>query len=293
MPGAAARIRSDAVHHAVFLPIFGELAEPRTVADLAAEAEARGWDGVFIWDHMLYRPPVTDVADPWVTLAAMACATTRVRIGPMVTPLPRRRPQKLARETVSVDRLSRGRLVLGAGLGGNPGRELSALGEETDAVERGRMLDEGLDLLTRLWSGEQVTHDGPHYQADDVRFRPVAVQDPRIPVWLAAVYPHRKPLRRAARYDGLFPIGLAGPEQLREVLDVVAAERAELAGAAADPGGSPGVPSGPFDVAVQGPADQSPAEWEPAGATWWLVRFDPYTVTAAEVRDVIAAGPPG
>lgn len=274
------------MRHAVFLPVFGELAEPRVVADLAAEAEARGWDGVFVWDHMLYRAPVTDVADPWVTLAAMACATSRVRIGPMVTPLPRRRPQKLARETVSVDRLSGGRLVLGAGLGGDPGRELTALGEETDPVERGRLLDEGLDLLVRLWSGEQVTHEGPRYQADGVRFRPVPAQVPRIPVWLAAVHPHRRPLRRAARFDGLFPIGLEGPEQLREVLDVVAAERTGLA----TPSDGP---QAPFDVAVQGTADESPAGWEPAGATWWLVRFDPCTVTAAEVRDVIAAGPPG
>lgn len=269
------------VRHAVFLPIFGELAEPRVVADLAAEAEAAGWDGVFVWDHMLYRPPVTDVADPWVTLAAIACATSRVRIGPMVTPLPRRRPHKLARETVSVDRLSGGRLVFGAGLGGDPGRELSALGEETDPVARGRLLDEALDLLVRLWSGTDVTHAGPGYRADGVRFRPPPVQRPRIPVWLAAVHPHRRPLRRAARYDGLFPIGLDGPDRLREILDVVAAERRDA-----------GV-GGPFDVAIQGRAGESPAEWDEAGATWWLVRFDPFTVSAGEVRDVIGGGPPG
>jgi alkanesulfonate monooxygenase SsuD/methylene tetrahydromethanopterin reductase-like flavin-dependent oxidoreductase (luciferase family) len=262
---------------ALFLPIFGELAEPALVAELAAEAEAGGWDGVFVWDHVQYRPPVTDVADPWVTLAAMACATSRIRIGPMVTPVSRRRPHKLARETVSVDRLSGGRLVFGAGLGDDTSRELSAFGDEADAAARGRLLDEGLELLVRLWSGETVDHAGPAYQAGGVRFRPVPVQRPRIPVWLAARYPNRAPLRRAARYDGLFPIGLSHPGQLGELLEVVAAQREG---------------TGRFDVAVQGAAGQSTDGWAAAGATWWLVRFDAATVTAAEVRAVIAQGPP-
>ena len=265
---------------ALFLPLFGELAEPGLVADLAAEAEAAGWDGLFVWDHMLYRAPVTDVADPWITLAAVACATERLVIGPMVTPVPRRRPGKLARETVGVDRLSRGRLVFGAGLGGDPGRELSALGEELDPVARGRLLDEGLDLLVRMWSGEQVDHRGTAHLADGVTFLPRPVQRPRIPVWLASRYPNRAPLRRAARYDGLFPIGMEEPDHLREVLDVVAGHRAEA-----------GI-SGPFAAAVQGTVAEDPGPWVAAGATWWLVRFDPFTVTAAEVRDAIARRPP-
>jgi alkanesulfonate monooxygenase SsuD/methylene tetrahydromethanopterin reductase-like flavin-dependent oxidoreductase (luciferase family) len=250
------------------------------VADLAAEAEAAGWDGLFVWDHMLYRAPVTDVADPWITLAAVACATERLVIGPMVTPVPRRRPGKLARETVGVDRLSRGRLVFGAGLGGDPGRELSALGEELDPVARGRLLDEGLDLLVRMWSGEQVDHRGTAHLADGVTFLPRPVQRPRIPVWLASRYPNRAPLRRAARYDGLFPIGMEEPDHLREVLDVVDGHRAES-----------GI-SGPFAAAVQGTVAEDPGPWVAAGATWWLVRFDPFTVTAAEVRDAIDGRPP-
>ncbi|HEX6235833.1 MAG TPA: LLM class flavin-dependent oxidoreductase [Acidimicrobiales bacterium] len=266
---------------ALFLPIFGELSEPRRVAGLAAEAEAAGFDGVFVWDHVLYHDPVADIGDPWVTLAAIGCATERIRLGPMVTPVPRRRPHRLARETVAVDRLSGGRLVFGTGLGGDPGRELSALGEETDPVVRGRLLDEGLDLLEAMWSGEQVDHIGPGFRAERVRFRPTPVQRPRIPVWLGARYPHHRPVRRAARYDGLFPIGLPGPDALRELLEVVRAHRpAELV-------------ERPFDVAVQGIAGDSVAGWAEAGATWWLVRFDPFTVTATEVRDAIAAGPPG
>ena len=263
---------------AVFLPIFGELADPGVVADLAEEAEAAGWDGMFVWDHMLYRAPVADIADPWVTLAAVARATTRLVVGPMVTPVPRRRPHKLARETLSLDRLSGGRLVFGAGLGGDPGRELSALGEETDPVARGRMLDEGLGVLVRLWSGQEVDHRGEWYVADRVTFRPPAASPPRpIPVWLGARRSYTAPLVRAARFDGVFPIGLSSPADLTDMLAVVVAHR---------PGGLEG-----YDVAVQGTIDESPEPWVEAGATWWLVRFDPFTVTVDEVRDALGRRP--
>jgi alkanesulfonate monooxygenase SsuD/methylene tetrahydromethanopterin reductase-like flavin-dependent oxidoreductase (luciferase family) len=271
---------TDAARAALFLPIFGELADPGLVADLAAEAEAAGWDGLFVWDHMLYAEPVTDIADPWVTLAAVARATERLRLGPMVTPVARRRPHKLARETASLDRLSRGRLVFGAGLGGDRGRELSAFGEETDPVARARLLDEGLDLLVRLWSGEVVDHPGPAYVADGVAFRPTPVQRPRIPVWLGARPGRRAPVRRAARYDGLFPVGVAAPDDLRAMLADVAAERAGT-----------GAAGRPFDVAVQGLIDTDPGPWLDAGANWWLVRFEPFTVSAAEVRDAIGRRP--
>src|SRR5688500_3603349 len=144
------------MRHAVFFPPFGELAEPRTAVELAVEAEAAGWDGVFVWDHITYRAPVTDVADPWVVMAAMACATERVLLGPLVTPLARRRPTKLAREVVSLDRLSGGRLVFGAGLGGDRSGEFAELGDEGDPRARARLLDEGLDVLQALLSGEWV-----------------------------------------------------------------------------------------------------------------------------------------
>ena len=145
---------------AVFLPIFGELAEPGVVAAIAADAEVAGWDGVFVWDHMAYRAPVVDIADPWITMAAIATATERVRIGPMVTPVPRRRPWKLAREVATLDRLSGGRVTFGVGLGGDPGRELSALHEEGDPKRRATLLDEGLEVCVAAWSGEEVHHRG-------------------------------------------------------------------------------------------------------------------------------------
>ena len=127
----------------LFVPIFDELADPASVARLSAEAEEAGWHGVFVWDHVRWREPVVEVADPWITLAAVATSTERVRLGPMVTPLARRRPVKVARETATLDRLSGGRLTLGVGLGSDRfGDEFSITGEELDDRRRAGMLDE-------------------------------------------------------------------------------------------------------------------------------------------------------
>jgi len=269
------------------LPIFGDLADPVVVAGLASRAEAAGFDGVFVWDHVQYRrdpdgahphgTPDLPVADPWVTLAAMAAATSRVRIGPLVTPLPRRRPQVLARQVTSLDVLSAGRTVLGIGLGGDTGREFSAFGDEVDPRVRGAMLDDALALLHALWSGEPVDHDGPHHVARDVQFLPRPVQRPHPPVWAAGRWPNRAPLRRAAGCDGYFPIDLAGPDELAEAVSMLA----ELRDGDVDG----------FDVVAQGMPGDDPAPWVAAGATWWLTTFRPWGVTTAEVDEVIAAGP--
>src|SRR5918995_7488581 len=137
----------------VWLPLFEELADPRVVARLAADAEERGWHGVFVWDQLRWREPIKQVADPWITLAAIAAATEEVMLGPMVTPLPRRRPAKVARETATLDRLSGGRLILGVGLGGDRfGAEFSKMGEQVDDRLRGEMLDEALEILAVAWS---------------------------------------------------------------------------------------------------------------------------------------------
>jgi alkanesulfonate monooxygenase SsuD/methylene tetrahydromethanopterin reductase-like flavin-dependent oxidoreductase (luciferase family) len=182
------------VKRGIFLAPFDELVDPRTLAELARSAEARGWDGFFLWDHVAYRPPVRALADPWVALAAIACSTGRLRLGPMVTPLSRRRGHKLARETVTLDHLSRGRLTLGVGLGSDRNDELEPFGEVVDARERARLLDRGLERLNSFWAGE---------------FQPPPLQRPRLPVWVAARWPHRRPVRRAARWDGLFADALA------------------------------------------------------------------------------------
>ena len=242
---------------AIFVAPFGELSEPRVLAALAAETEAAGWDGFFLWDHMVYTD-VTRLADPWVSMAAIASATERVRIGALVTPTPRRRVVKLARETVTLDRLSGGRLALGVGIGGDGHREFADFGEETDPRERARMLDADLERLVELWGGE---------------FQPVPIQQPRIPVWVAGRWPNRRPLRRALRWDGYFPIDLPGPEAVAELAAEIRAERDDA-----------------FDLVVDNDADVDHRPWEAAGATWCLSGFgsDP---REDEVRAAIAAGP--
>jgi alkanesulfonate monooxygenase SsuD/methylene tetrahydromethanopterin reductase-like flavin-dependent oxidoreductase (luciferase family) len=248
--------------HGIFVAPFEELAEPRLVAQLAAGAEERGWDGFFLWDHVEYREPVRAVADPWVTLAAVAVATRRLTIGTLVTPVARRRPHQLARETATLDRLSEGRLVLGVGLGSERTGEFDPdrFGEEGDARARARLLDEGLERVQAYWGGE---------------FEPRPVQRPRIPVWVAARWPHRRPLRRAARWDGLFPIDLPGPEALAELVTEVTELRAP------DSAGS-------FDIVVTNPPGTDPAPWVAAGATWCLTGFGPQP-TRAEVEEAIDA----
>jgi alkanesulfonate monooxygenase SsuD/methylene tetrahydromethanopterin reductase-like flavin-dependent oxidoreductase (luciferase family) len=262
------------VRHGLMLAPFGQLADPRVVAEMAADAERAGFDGVFLWDHMYRAEPFRPVADPWVTLAAVAAATERVRLGPLVTPVARRRPQKLARETTTLDHLSGGRLVLGVGLGVNTGRELTRFGEEDDPRLRGDRLDEGVELLCRLWSGEEVTHHGRHFTADDVRFEPRPLQEPRIPIWVAAPSGKGRPLRRAARYDGICTdVGLADAPALLERLR---RERGDLDG---------------FDVVVMGAPGAESRGWEAAGATWWIVDF-PDPVDPETVAGLIADGPP-
>jgi alkanesulfonate monooxygenase SsuD/methylene tetrahydromethanopterin reductase-like flavin-dependent oxidoreductase (luciferase family) len=247
----------------IYLPPFDELVEPRTLVALARSAESRGWDGFFLWDHIAYRAPVRAVADPWVALAAIACSTERLRLGPMVTPLSRRRVHKLARETVTLDHLSRGRLTLGVGLGSDRNNELESFGEVVDPRERAGVLDRGLERLNAFWAGE---------------FQPPPLQQPRIPVWVAARWPHRRPVRRAARWDGLFPIDLPGPEALAELADEVRGMRT----------GS----DDPFELVVEIPVGAAADTWEAAGATWVLTDFGSPRPRLTEVREAVEAGPP-
>jgi alkanesulfonate monooxygenase SsuD/methylene tetrahydromethanopterin reductase-like flavin-dependent oxidoreductase (luciferase family) len=263
---------------AVWLPLFDPLSDPVVVARLAAEAEDAGWDGFFVWDHVRWREPVRRLADPWITMAAIAAGTERLRIGPMVTPLPRRRPAKVARETATLDRLSGGRLTLGVGIGGDRfGGELSKLGEQLDDRLRGQMLDEALDILTGAWSGAPVRHHGTHYLVDDIEFLPRPVQRPGVPVWVAAFPGSPKPLRRAARYQGFFPVNLQHVDQFAEAVATVTALRPD--------------PAPPYDVAVALPPGADPAPYARAGATWWLAEFEPEALSLDRVRGVVRDGP--
>lgn len=236
---------------AIYLAPFDDCVDPRLLTQLAVRAEARGWDGFFLWDHVAYSPPVRAVAYPWVALAAIALATSRIRIGPLVTPLSRRRVQKLARETVTLDHLSAGRLTLGVGLGVENNRELEPYGEVTDPRARAELLDQGLERLSTFWSET---------------FQPPPLQEPRIPVWVAGRWPNRRPLRRSARWDGFFPIELPGPQALAELTSEVR----DLRSGEMDN----------FDFVVGAAPDEDPGPWEAAGATWVLTGF------GSEPRDV-------
>src|SRR6266508_3256290 len=244
------------MHSGLFLPLFDELADPAIVARLSAEAEEAGWHGVFVWDHVRWREPVVDVADAWITLAAIATSTRRIRLGPMVTPLARRRPVKVARETATLDRLSGGRLTLGVGLGSDEfGSEYSMTGEEIDDRRRARMLDESLEILAAAWSGESVHHRGEHYTVDGMRFLPRPVQRPGVPVWVAGFYGKPRPLRRAARRQGFFPVNVEHPDQLAEI----AAELGSLRKGIEDAAES-------FDLVTELTAGTDPAPYAAAGA---------------------------
>ena len=266
----------------LFLPLFDALADPQVVARLSAEAEEAGWHGVFVWDNLRFVEPVVDVADPWITLAAIATATERIRLGPMVTPLARRRPAKVARETATLDRLSGGRLTLGVGLGNDQfASEYSMTGEELDDRRRASMLDESLEILATAWSGDHVHHRGEHYTIDGMRFEPRPVQRPGVPVWVAGYYGKRRPLRRAARYEGFFPLGVERPEQLAEIVSDLAALHEEAGGGLAEP----------YDIVAALPPGEDPAPYAAAGATWWLVEFPWDALSIDQVRAVTRDGP--
>lgn len=267
---------TSGLRSALWLPLFDDLADPRLLARVAADAEAAGWDGVFVWDQLCW-PDVSQVADPWIALAAIATATEHVRIGPMVTPLARRRPAKVARETATLDRLSQGRLTLGVGIGSDRfAGELSKTGEQLDDRTRAEMLDEAIEILVAAWSGETLRHHGRHYTVDDIRFLPQPSQHPTIPVWAGGMPGNINPMRRAARVDGFFPANLTHPDQLAEVVVTVTGLRQSL--------------TTPYDFAVGLPIGVDPLPFAAAGATWWLPEFEP-GVALDTVLGVLRDGP--
>lgn len=254
---------------------FGSYAEPARFAELAATAEGAGWEGVFVWDHLAFAWG-EPAGDPWLLLAAASAATERALLGTYVTPLAvRRRPHELALALATLDRLSGGRVVFGAGLGGNE-RELAAFGDERDDHVRAELLDEGLDLLRALLSGARVDHRGTHFTADGVTLLPPPLQQP-LPIWIGGNAP--RPLRRAARFHG-WAANSAGRERMTLSPDEVA-DRVATIGRGDD-----------FDVVVQGYSDQvDPAAYEQAGATWWLECLHDARAPYDAVLALVARGP--
>jgi alkanesulfonate monooxygenase SsuD/methylene tetrahydromethanopterin reductase-like flavin-dependent oxidoreductase (luciferase family) len=270
---------------------------PRRAGDLAARAEAAGWDGVFTFDAIAIGSE--PMHDPWILLAAMAMRTERVTLGAIVFAPARRRPWKLAREAATLDILSGGRLVLPVGLGATDDAGFGNVGESVDARTRAERLDETLAILDGLWSGTSFGFAGVHYRFDPMTFRPTPVQRPRIPIWVVGAWPHARSMRRAARWDGIV-VQVAdtedepgmNPAVLTDVTAWLRVERAR-AGAAGQPDARP------FEVIVDGatpgiePAAAAAAAqaYEEAGATWWVeANWSDTSLDTLEQR--IDAGPP-
>lgn len=279
----------------IYLPNFGPFGDARMLAGLAKDAENSGWDGFFIWDHIAGMG--LPIVDTWVALAAIALNTNRIRIGTTVTPLPRRRPWKVAREAVSIDRLSEGRMTLGVGIGLGDW-EWGDLGEQTDLKERGAMLDEALEILSGLWSGEPFQFEGKYFHIKDIQFLPKPVQQPRIPIWVGGFWPHKAPFRRAARWDGVFPLFQTDSEEqelthLKDVVTFITSQRTS--------------PS-PFELICTGftfndkpsLAAEMIGKRALLGMTWWLEAIAPYRFGLGfmdewpvdKLRERILQGPP-
>jgi len=255
--------------------------DPRAAAELAATAEGAGWDGVFSWDGIAVGD--TDTYDPWVVMSAMAMRTERVRLGAILTPPARRRPWKLARETMTLDRLSNGRLVLPVGLGALDDRAFGAVGEPTEARTRAERLDESLAILEGLWSGEAFGFEGSHYRFAPMTFRPTPLQRPRIPIWVAATLTSERSVARALRWDGILP-QTSDPAAIRSLAGRVGNAAAGRVSA--------------FDIVVEGttaPGVEGDASRvvtiADAGATWW-VESDWGSPSVDALRIRAAAGPP-
>ncbi|HEX6288872.1 MAG TPA: LLM class flavin-dependent oxidoreductase [Herpetosiphonaceae bacterium] len=268
----------------IVLASAGTYGDARTLAELAHLAEATGWDGIFLEDYIFHWHQDHITYDPWIALAAMALRTDRIRLGITVTPLSRRRAWKLAREAVTIDHLSHGRLIVGVGIGNGSDADFAKLGEITDTRQRSQMVDEALDVLAGLWSGQPFSYHGAHYRIDDVTFLPQPVQQPRIPIWVGGGYPLQGPLRRAARWDGSCMYKHAPdawqdmtPGDIRALRAFVESQRGA---------------SAPFDIVVGG--RERSEDWEQerayirsaaeAGATWRIEHVPPSDLDVLRAR---------
>jgi alkanesulfonate monooxygenase SsuD/methylene tetrahydromethanopterin reductase-like flavin-dependent oxidoreductase (luciferase family) len=273
----------------IAVPNFGE--EPDGLIGLGVAAEEAGFDGFFLWDHIVFSdhgdgPPIID---PWLALAVVAARTSRIKLGTMITPVPRRRPWQLARQTATLDRLSGGRVILGVGIGSPAYGDFGIFGEPTGDRDRADLLDEGLAVLDGLWSGERFSYAGQHFTVDPVRFTPVPVQRPRIPVWVGGVLPATRPMDRAARWDGAVPIRFADRSLIRPSAQDIAGVRQRVAAARGSADG--------FDVAVWAEVAPEPAAvpglaaaYADAGATWWIETAKPGPAWWEGVTQRVAAG---
>ena len=255
------------MRYAITLPNMNY--DAQVIADLAVDAEEAGWDGAFVWDCI--NMGNSSAHDPWMILAAIAARTRRIRLGTLITPLSRRRPWKVARETVTLDHLSNGRFILPVGLGETSDGGFSGVGEELDRKKRAQMLDESLDIIDGLWSGAPFSYNGEHYHIKEMTFLPKPVQVPRIPIWVVGAWPRKKSMQRVLRYDGILPSKMnqdgsfadMTPDDLRAMKAFIEEQRTLVT---------------PFDIVTEGETPGDDAEkaasivqpLAEAGVTWWL-----------------------
>lgn len=283
------------IRRGIVLPNWEAGTDVELLVALAVAAEGAGWDGVFLADHLIFPPPRTiggraDPAaarpfpDPWITLAGIAARTERITLGSWITPLARRQPWQVARDVATLDRLSGGRVILGVGLGRRPDYE--AFGHPWDPPAIGRRLDEALEVVAGLWSGEPFSYSGEHFTVEETVVLPTPLQRPRVPIVAGGIWPNERPLRRGARWDGIVPHyagdgvvpgdGTPPEDHVRDLVD-------SYQGMTDDPG----------EVILHEPSGSSPAFLEAchdAGVTWLLTgkREGAWSLDPDRVR----AGPP-
>ncbi|MEM7130146.1 MAG: LLM class flavin-dependent oxidoreductase [Chloroflexota bacterium] len=257
--------------------------DAKVLGELAHLAEDSGWDGIFLEDYIVYWDGGATF-DPWIALAVMILQTKRLVFGTTVTPIPRRRPWKLARELLTLDHLSDGRIILGVGLGDENEPGFAAVGETIDKKQRAKMLDESLEILAGLWSGAPFSYEGDCYQISEMTFQPKPVQQPRIPIWVGGHWPYRGPAERAARWDGCIfsNCNKFTAEDVKQIKEFIAERR---------------ISNAPYDIVVGGrrrPDDVGQERsyiksLKDAGATWFLQYIPPMDIEAT--KEQIREGP--
>lgn len=200
MPSTKAE--SETLNHGIILPNWVVDGDTERLVEYGVAAEAAGWDGVFLADHLAHDAQI-DFPDPWITLAGIAARTTDIQLGSWVTPIPRRQPWQLARDLATLDRLSDGRVILGTGLGRD--FDYTSFGEAWEPKRLGEKYDEALKIITGLWREAPFSYDGDHYTIDEATVLPTPAQQPRIPIIVGGVWPNKKPFHRGARWDGIVP----------------------------------------------------------------------------------------
>ena len=276
--------------YAIYTPNFGNYKNPLDLAEVAKEAEKARWDGFFLWDHLVFMEGLdVPVLDPWIALSAIAMKTEKIKIGPLITPISRRRPWKLAREILSLDHLSNGRLILGVGLGA-PEYDFVTFGEDFDNSIRAKKLDEGLDILLGLLSGKDFSYEGEYYQIRNVKFLPAPVNN-KIPIWVAGTWPNKKPFIRASKFDGVFPIHANWSQELtsgevKQIINLISKNKPI---------------SNNYDIVITGNTPSDPSEgikiikpFKEVGVTWWCENISLFRFknSAEKMLERIRQGPP-